>query len=101
MKNLNLYVLALSAIIFTGCESVKDTLGLSHSKPDEFLVSTNPPLELPPHSELRPPREGQEGQNSNKTAEDAQKTLGLEIPEVDHKNAQGLEKEILDKADKA
>jgi len=41
-----------------GCESVKDTLGLSKSSPDESRVTVFSPLVVPPDFNLRPPGPG-------------------------------------------
>ncbi len=37
------------------CSNVtKETLGLGKNAPDEFMVTTRPPLSLPPEYDLRP-----------------------------------------------
>jgi hypothetical protein len=74
------YILLISFLVFLGgCDSVKSTLGLGHDQPDEFLVPTNPPLELPPNYNLRPPRAGQDSHVNNiDSSESAKKALGVE-----------------------
>ncbi|MBY0407313.1 MAG: DUF3035 domain-containing protein [Rickettsiales bacterium] len=54
MKNWPLFLAALFA---SGCSgsSVKDTLGLTRSAPDEYRVVSRPPLSVPPQFALRPP----------------------------------------------
>ncbi len=42
----------------TGCNSTKETLGLSRRAPDAFDVVLRAPLELPPDYALRPPVPG-------------------------------------------
>ena len=51
------YIIALSAMALSACSSntVKDTLGLNRSAPDEFRVVSRPPLSVPPEFTLRPP----------------------------------------------
>lgn len=70
----------MCAFLLSACDSVKSTLGLNHDQPDEFLVSTNPPLELPPNYTLRPPKAGQEGHVNTKTSEQkAKDVLGTQV----------------------
>ncbi len=47
----------LGGLLLAGCSetSFMDTLGIGKSVPDERLVSTNPPLSVPPDMRLRPP----------------------------------------------
>ncbi|MEE2981072.1 MAG: DUF3035 domain-containing protein [Pseudomonadota bacterium] len=47
-------LVALS-LSLSGCENVKQQLGLGKSAPDEFNVVTRAPLTLPPDYSLRPP----------------------------------------------
>jgi len=46
-----------AAMLVSGCSetSFMDTLGVGKQSPDERLVSTNPPLSVPPDMQLRPP----------------------------------------------
>jgi len=44
----------------TGCEGIKEQLGLNKKAPDEFTVITKAPLVMPPDFTLRPPRPGAE-----------------------------------------
>src|SRR5690349_9546598 len=50
-------LIALSALALSACggNSVKETLGLERSAPDEFRVVSRPPLSVPPQFSLRPP----------------------------------------------
>ena len=49
----------LSALLaLPACDSVKETVGLTRSAPDEFKVVKRAPLEMPPDFSLRPPRPG-------------------------------------------
>ncbi len=50
-------LLGLTAALLTGCgeASFLETMGMGKSSPDERLVSTNPPLSVPPDMMLRPP----------------------------------------------
>ncbi len=55
------YAMAMiAALALGGCSETAfmDTLGLGKNAPDERLVSTNPPLSVPPDMQLRPPGEG-------------------------------------------
>lgn len=51
------FAMAAGALTLSGCSSstVKDTLGLTRSPPDEYRVVSRPPLSVPPQFGLRPP----------------------------------------------
>jgi hypothetical protein len=49
---------ALLPLALSGCDTVKQTLGLSVTVPNEFDVVANAPLAVPPDFELRPPKPG-------------------------------------------
>lgn len=54
-----LLALAVMAVAgLPGCDSVRNTFGLSKQPPDEFTVMTRAPLTLPPDFQLRPPEPG-------------------------------------------
>lgn len=52
-----MYIASLGLLALTACSSgsVKNTLGLERSAPDEFRVISRPPLSVPPQFALRPP----------------------------------------------
>ena len=56
--NRNFLVLAVACFALTACGSVRESLGLGRSPPDEFAVVDHPPLALPPDFGLRPPVPG-------------------------------------------
>ncbi len=51
-----LYSLVLASVVcgVSACSSMKKTLGIENSSPDEFMVTTRAPLTLPPDYDLRP-----------------------------------------------
>lgn len=49
------YLLIVLPFLAAACTDVRDTLGLTKSAPDEFVVVSRPPLSVPPDFELRPP----------------------------------------------
>jgi hypothetical protein len=51
-------LVALAATGLAGCESAKETLGLTKQAPDEFAVYRRAPLSVPPEFNLRPPEPG-------------------------------------------
>ena len=51
-------VVCLGSLPLTGCEGVRDAVGLNKRVPDEFTVLKKPPLVLPPDFNLRPPGPG-------------------------------------------
>lgn len=56
-KRCKLLLTAVCLGMLSACSgsSVKDTLGISRSAPDEFRVVSRPPLSVPPQFNLRPP----------------------------------------------
>jgi hypothetical protein len=53
MKHIS--ALSLCLLLLTGCQSVKQELGIGRNSPDEFLVVKRAPLSVPPDFELRAP----------------------------------------------
>lgn len=75
MKLSPLALLPLSLVLLTGCDTVRDTLGLEHSAPNEFDVSSSAPLSMPPDYNLRPPEPGAARPQEVPADVQAQKTL--------------------------
>lgn len=46
------------AALLSGCDSLRNAVGITKQSPDEFAVVTRAPLTLPPDYGLRPPRPG-------------------------------------------
>jgi hypothetical protein len=57
MKRLSLLILG-SLVALSGCSSVKDTLGMERTTPDEFAVVERAPLTVPPNFDLVAPQPG-------------------------------------------
>lgn len=55
-------LLGCTAIVLTGCSGLGDTLsrnfGMTRDAPDEFSVTTQAPLAMPPDYSIRPPEPG-------------------------------------------
>lgn len=45
-------------LLLGGCDSVRETVGLTKRPPDEFTIITKAPLVIPPDFSLRPPQPG-------------------------------------------
>lgn len=80
MMKLTPFGLLLSSLLVlgacsNGAASVKDTLGLTKSSPDEFAVVKRAPLEMPPDYSLRPPQPGAARPQEQATAEQAKQTV--------------------------
>ena len=76
MKMWPLGVFSLSLLLTqSGCDSVRNTLGLDHYQADAFSVPTNPPLVLPPDFNLRPPTPGTAPTYAQTSQNQAQETL--------------------------
>jgi len=68
---------ALLAILagLPACSSVKNALGMTKQKPDEFAIVTKAPLVMPPDFSLRPPRPGALGPNESTPLDAAKETV--------------------------
>jgi len=44
--------------LLTGCDDARRVMGLEKSPPDEFVIVSRAPLEVPPDFSLRPPKAG-------------------------------------------
>jgi hypothetical protein len=53
-------LVAASVLALTGCDTVRKSLGMERTIPDETVVATNRPLVLPPDYNLRPPASASE-----------------------------------------
>ena len=77
-------ILAFSAVfLLTACESMKDSLGLTHYQADEFNVKQHDALEVPPNYNLMPPRKKDKDKDGNsipikETAVKAKEVIGGE-----------------------
>lgn len=60
MRFLPLLLLPLVASL-TACDGqeIRETVGLTRTAPDEFVVVSRPPLSVPPDFDLKPPRPGE------------------------------------------
>jgi hypothetical protein len=67
------------SLFLTACDSVKSTLGMDHYQADEFNITQNDPLSMPPNYKLIPPRTKDKDGKSvplNPSAEKAKKVVG-------------------------
>ncbi|AIK96468.1 DUF3035 domain-containing protein [Candidatus Odyssella acanthamoebae] len=54
--NKNIILLSFTAVLLSGCDSIKHTFGLDHYQADEYSMPTTPPLSMPPgYNELPQP----------------------------------------------
>ena len=53
-----LLLVAAAGCGLSGCTFLSDAVGLGKHPPDEFQVVTHPPLEMPPNTDLAPPKPG-------------------------------------------
>ena len=75
MTKKNLCLLAIFSIILTGCDTLRDTFGLSHYQPDDFAVQTNSSLSIPPDFSLIPPQAGAEKRGEKSASYQAHQTI--------------------------
>lgn len=54
MRKLIIGLVAMTAALSACSNLTKEKLGLSNKAPNEFMVTTRPPLSLPPEYDLRP-----------------------------------------------
>jgi len=77
-KNFLYVPLVVAASLLSGCDSVRNTLGLDHYQADEMQVDPNPrlaALTIPPNFQLRPPRPGAPNPNQQPVDESAKEVL--------------------------
>jgi hypothetical protein len=65
-----------------GCESIRDASGAGKDPPDEFAVTTNPALVIPPDFNLRPPKAGAAPTNQVEPTDAAEEALTGTNPAV-------------------
>jgi hypothetical protein len=74
-----LYVpLVVAASLLSGCDTIRNTLGLDHYQADEMQVDPNPrlaSLTIPPNFQLRPPRPGAPNPHQQQADESAREVL--------------------------
>jgi hypothetical protein len=75
MMKAPLIVLAASALMLSGCDSIRSAAGMGKAAPDEFAVVTKAPLIMPPDYNLRPPRPGAAPLNQTLPTQAAQASL--------------------------
>ena len=75
LKSSMVFTLLLTSLSLSGCANVRDSLGVTKDKPDEFAVVRHAPLEMPPQIVLPPPRRGMERPQEKTVSAQAQQTL--------------------------
>ena len=81
-KNKKIYLMAIVAAgaALSGCDQLRNTLGLDHYQADPFRIPVNPPLSMPPDYNLRPPVPGAPNPGDVNHKEKAQeKMLGQKV----------------------
>lgn len=68
-------------LLLNACDSVKESLGMSHYQADEFNVKQHEALEIPPNYNLMPPRKKEKDKDGNsipikETAVKAKEAIG-------------------------
>lgn len=97
MKNFYAITSLLSlSLLLSGCDSVRNTLGLDHYQADAFAVPTNPPLVLPPSYNLTPPKPGAAPTHAQTSETKAQSVLQVEDAKVH--SGSGTEKQMMQNA---
>ena len=72
-----LATLALAALVLAGCNTgdLTRSFGLTRDTPDEFTVTTQPPLSMPPEFNVRPPQPGAQRPQQMSEQHQAQEAL--------------------------
>jgi hypothetical protein len=72
-----LATLALAALVLAGCNTgdLTRSFGLTRDTPDEFTVTTQPPLSMPPEFNVRPPQPGAQRPQQMSEQQQAQEAL--------------------------
>ena len=68
--------LAVMSLALVGCDTVRDSLGLSHYQPDDFAISNpKPALSIPPDFSVVPPQLGAKERGQKSAPNQAHQTL--------------------------
>ena len=87
-----LLVLAATVLLVSGCDTIRETLGLTKRAPDEFTVYSRDPLEVPEKFELAMPVAGATRLSLNTPKEKAMKALfGASAERSGDKSAKGVD----------
>lgn len=76
MKKKACIAIVSATILLSGCDTVRETFGLTHENPDEFAVSQNPDLRIPPAFHLVPPGAKGQGTYALSASQKAEKLIG-------------------------
>jgi hypothetical protein len=76
-----LFLLGAASVFLSGCENseLSRTLGFTRNPPDEFTVTTQAPLSMPPDFNLRPPRPGEPRPQTQSTRLAAEEALAPQL----------------------
>jgi hypothetical protein len=67
-------------LLLSGCgDNLSRTIGLQRDLPDEFTVTTSPPLSMPPDYNLRPPRPGAPRPQAQSDRQEAEEDLAPQL----------------------
>jgi hypothetical protein len=72
---IKLCLILASLAVLVGCESLRESAGLTKKSPDEFAVTTKAPLVIPPDFNLHPPAPGAAPTNATDPTTTAQTAL--------------------------
>jgi hypothetical protein len=104
LRHTALVAVGCLALTVSGCDKVRDQLGLNKNPPDEFRVVSRAPLNLPPEYQLRPPQPGSDRPQEGTPRQQASQTVFGRDDELDrpsYQDAPGLsqgEKALLGRA---
>lgn len=100
MKKQTFVILILSTFVFSGCDTLRNTFGLDHYQADDFAVTQNPSLSVPPDYALVPPNPNAKNPGEVLAADQAQQTvLGGKKPTL-YKTSQQAESTLISTAGK-
>ncbi|MCT4635725.1 MAG: DUF3035 domain-containing protein [Rickettsiales bacterium] len=67
---MNKIIYLILLILITSCTNLKEKAGLVKYQPDEYQVTTNPPLTVPPNFDIQSPEELMAKKNSPEQEKD-------------------------------
>lgn len=97
-------LITVTALVTSGCDTVKGAFGLDHYQADEFNITQNPPLSLPPCYNLEPPAKGaidQAGDAKSKMAEKQAQNLLIGKKEKADDSSSVAAKDVVKAAERA
>lgn len=100
MKKQTFLILTLSTFALSGCDTLRSTFGLDHYQADDFAITQNPSLSVPPDYTLVPPNPHKRNPGEILAADQAQQAVLGGKKAAIYKTSQQAENTLISEAGK-